>query len=137
MMLMASNGHFLGQIPHPMHKRSEIKAILLAGSTSMHSLPVRTTGQDFLHSCRHFLGLHLSELTMAILRDTVSDRCPGEPFHKWWAGCGGRWAVSGERLPCELVRHVAEVAVNAVLSASRTKGAEEETADEPGTVYTR
>lgn len=67
---------------------------------------------------------------MAILRDTVSDRCPGEPFHK-------RWAVSGERLPCELVRHVAEVAVNAVLSASRTKGAEEETADEPGTVYTR
>jgi hypothetical protein len=21
-------------------------------------LPVRTTGHDFLHSCRHFLGLH-------------------------------------------------------------------------------
>lgn len=54
MMLMASNGHFLGQIPHPMHSRSEMKAILESGVTSMHSLPVRTTGQDFLHSCRHF-----------------------------------------------------------------------------------
>lgn len=68
MMLMASNGHFLGQIPHPIHSRSEMKAILLVPSTSMQSFPVRTTGQDFLHSCRHFLGLHLSELTMAILR---------------------------------------------------------------------
>lgn len=29
-------------------------------------LPIRTTGQDFLHSWRHLLGLHLSELTMAI-----------------------------------------------------------------------
>ena len=28
--------------------------------------PVLTTGQLFLHSWRHFLGLHLSELTMAI-----------------------------------------------------------------------
>jgi len=24
-------------------------------------------GQDFLHSCRHLFGLHLSSLTMAIL----------------------------------------------------------------------
>jgi hypothetical protein len=54
MMLMASNGHFLGQIPHPMHRRSEMKAILEVLSTSMHSLPVRTTGHDFLHSCLHF-----------------------------------------------------------------------------------
>ncbi|EUC34020.1 hypothetical protein COCVIDRAFT_36844 [Bipolaris victoriae FI3] len=53
-MLMASKGHFLGQIPHPIHSRSEMKAILDDESTSMHSLPVRTTGQDFLHSCRHF-----------------------------------------------------------------------------------
>ena len=29
--------------------------------------PMRTTGHDRLHSCRHFLGLHLSVLTMAIL----------------------------------------------------------------------
>jgi hypothetical protein len=28
---------------------------------------MRTTGHDRLHSCRHFLGLHLSVLTMAIL----------------------------------------------------------------------
>ena len=53
-----------------------MKAILLEGSTSMQSLPVRTTGQDFLHSCRHFLGLHLSLLTMAILRRwSGQDRC--------------------------------------------------------------
>jgi hypothetical protein len=58
MMLMASKGHFLGQIPHPMHRRSEMKAILDSGVTSMHSLPVRTTGHDFLHSCLHFFGLH-------------------------------------------------------------------------------
>ncbi|PVH98765.1 hypothetical protein DM02DRAFT_530517 [Periconia macrospinosa] len=55
-MLMASKGHFLGQIPQPMHRRSEMKAILESGATSMHSLPVRTTGQDFLHSCLHFFG---------------------------------------------------------------------------------
>lgn len=36
-MLIASNGHFLGQIPHPMHSRSLMKAILLLGSTSIHS----------------------------------------------------------------------------------------------------
>ena len=57
MMLMASKGHFFGQMPQPMQRRSEMKAILLVGSTSMQSLPVRTTGHDFLHSCRHFLGL--------------------------------------------------------------------------------
>ena len=33
---------------------------------SMQSLPMRTTGQERLHSWRHFLGLHLSLLTMAI-----------------------------------------------------------------------
>ena len=60
-MLMASKGHFLGQMPQPMQRRSEMKAILLVGSTSMQSLPVRTTGQDFLHSWRHFLGLHLND----------------------------------------------------------------------------
>ena len=48
------NGHFFGQIPQPMHNCSEIKAILDSGETSMQSLPVLTTGHDFLHSCRHF-----------------------------------------------------------------------------------
>ena len=36
------------------------------------TLPILTTGQLFLHSCLHFLGLHLSELTMAI-RVNLSD----------------------------------------------------------------
>lgn len=53
-MLMALKGHFLGQMPQPIHSRSEMKAIFDSGATSMQSLPDRTTGQDFLHSCRHF-----------------------------------------------------------------------------------
>lgn len=53
-MWIAPNGHFFGQIPQPMHSRSEMYAILDSGVTSIQSLPVRTTGQDFLHSCRHF-----------------------------------------------------------------------------------
>jgi hypothetical protein len=55
------------QIPQPMQSVSEMAAILSVGDTSMQSLPILTTGQDFLHSCRHRLGLHLSELTIAIL----------------------------------------------------------------------
>ncbi len=31
------------------------------------SSPILTTGQDFLHSCLHFLGLQRSALTIAIL----------------------------------------------------------------------
>lgn len=56
----------LTQIPQPMHSSSDSEAILDSGLTSMHSLPIRTTGQDFLHSCLHRFGLHLSSLTMAI-----------------------------------------------------------------------
>ena len=78
MMEIASNGHFLTQIPQPIHNSSEMNAILEFGSTSIHNfpihrlfyllnkLPIRTTGHDFLHSCLHFLGLHLSVLTIAI-----------------------------------------------------------------------
>ena len=33
----------------------------------MQSFPILTTGQDFLHSCLHLLGLHLSVETIAIL----------------------------------------------------------------------
>lgn len=50
MMFMAANGHFFTQIPHPMHRRSDMNAIFESGVTSMQSLPVRTTGHDFLHS---------------------------------------------------------------------------------------
>lgn len=66
MMLMAPKGHFFTQMPHPIHSRSEMNAILDSGATSIQSFPVRTTGHDFLHSCRHFLGLHLSLETIAI-----------------------------------------------------------------------
>src|SRR6056297_611874 len=63
---MASNGHFFTQIPQPMHSSSDRYAILSLGPTSMQNLPIRTTGHDFLHSCRHFDGLHFSLFTMAI-----------------------------------------------------------------------
>ncbi|EGW34941.1 uncharacterized protein SPAPADRAFT_131559, partial [Spathaspora passalidarum NRRL Y-27907] len=66
-IVMASNGHFLTQIPQPIHKVSEMKAILDAGVTSIHNFPVLTTGQLFLHSCLHFFGLHSSVETIAIL----------------------------------------------------------------------
>jgi hypothetical protein len=60
MMLMAEKGHFLGQIPHPMQRLSEMKAIFDSGVTSMQSRPLRTTGHDFLHSCLHFCKLKLT-----------------------------------------------------------------------------
>ena len=60
------------QIPQPIQSLSEMKAILESEVTSIQSLPVLTTGQDFLHSCRHFFGLHLSLLTMAMLEVMIS-----------------------------------------------------------------
>ena len=67
MICIAEKGHFLTQIPHPMHSVSDMKAIFESGVTSIQSLPVRTTGHDFLHSCLHFFGLHLSVSIIAIL----------------------------------------------------------------------
>ena len=57
----------LTQIPQPIQSSSEMNAIFESVATSIHNLPIRTTGQDFLHSWRHFFGLHLSVLTIAIL----------------------------------------------------------------------
>ncbi len=44
---------------HPIHSSSLIQASFDVGDTSTHILPIFTTGHDFLHSCRHFFGLHL------------------------------------------------------------------------------
>ncbi|KAI8595866.1 hypothetical protein EDD21DRAFT_344118 [Dissophora ornata] len=64
---MAPKGQRFTQIPQPMQRSSEIKAILEVGETSIHILPMKPrVRHDFLHSCRHFFGLHLSLLTMAI-----------------------------------------------------------------------
>lgn len=46
-------------------------------------LPVLTTGQLFLHSWRHFFGLHLSLLTMAI-RVNRSDMLPQTLWLRRW-----------------------------------------------------
>lgn len=56
----------LTQIPQPIQSSSESVAIFESEATSMQSFPIRTTGQDFLHSCRQRFGLHLSVLTIAI-----------------------------------------------------------------------
>ncbi|PKC09049.1 hypothetical protein RhiirA5_290324, partial [Rhizophagus irregularis] len=64
-IIIAPNGHFLMQIPQPIHSSSEIKGKDF--KIQIKCLPILTTGHDFLHSCLHFFGLHLSELTMAIL----------------------------------------------------------------------
>lgn len=91
--------HTLTQIPQPMQSSSESFATFDVGVTSRHSLPVGdsgrrqgeapssalsnaiedapifTTGHDFLHSCLHFLGLHLSVETMA-MRVSFSSSLP-------------------------------------------------------------
>ena len=46
---------------HPIHSSSLIHASFDVGDTSTQSLPIFTPhpDTDFLHSCRHFFGLHL------------------------------------------------------------------------------
>jgi hypothetical protein len=65
----------------------------------MQSLPVRTTGQDFLHSWRHFFGLHLSELTIAILNHVSVDQGDVD-------NASSRCCERERRVPSQLVRHV-------------------------------
>ncbi|KAI8073371.1 hypothetical protein BC940DRAFT_232023 [Gongronella butleri] len=69
-MWIAPKGHFFTQIPQPMQSSSEMNAIFDVGSTSIQNLPknskIRGKKMNAYHSCRHFLGLHLSVLTMAI-----------------------------------------------------------------------
>ncbi|KAJ6484954.1 hypothetical protein DFH09DRAFT_949257, partial [Mycena vulgaris] len=63
---------FLTQIPQPMHRNSEMKAILSVDLTSMHNFPggrpitMGVFGRTFLHSCAHRFGLHRFASTMAI-----------------------------------------------------------------------
>jgi hypothetical protein len=64
---MALKGHFLTQLPQPRHKVSEMKQIVEVLDTSTHNFAILFTRQVFLHSCLHFLGLHLSGLMIAIL----------------------------------------------------------------------
>ena len=111
----------LTQMPQPMQSSSEIQAICEAGVASTHSLPTLTTGQNFLHSCRHFLGLHLcapqsqpcwqaglrrqgdahlSPLTMATL---VRDSSPSElPWLAFFLGAMAQrpGVLPGPALPC-------------------------------------
>ncbi|KAJ3782911.1 hypothetical protein GGU10DRAFT_274617, partial [Lentinula aff. detonsa] len=74
--------HFFTHIPQPIHRISEINAILSVGLTSMHNLPScckqrsqhveKTVSLTFLHSWAHRFGLHRLESTIAI-RVILSD----------------------------------------------------------------
>ncbi|KAF8960321.1 hypothetical protein BDZ97DRAFT_2037909, partial [Flammula alnicola] len=66
--------HFFTQIPQPMHRNSEMKAILSLDLTSIQSLPEETltSARTFLHSCAHRFGLQRLASTMAI-RVILSD----------------------------------------------------------------
>ncbi|KAI8972838.1 hypothetical protein BD414DRAFT_425434 [Trametes punicea] len=74
--------HFFTQIPHPIHKNSEMNAILSVGLTSIQSLPVMTTprARTFLHSCAHRLGLQRLASTMAtrVILSAMSTRYNGD-----------------------------------------------------------
>jgi hypothetical protein len=70
----AQNAHFLTQIPHPIHSSSEMNAFLSVGLTSIHSLPILTTGHPRLHSWRHFLGLHCARQLSSIISTVCSRR---------------------------------------------------------------
>ena len=67
------------QMPHPMHRSSEMYATFEVPDTSMHILPTFTTGHVFLHSCLHFFGLHRSAETMA-MRESESPASSGAFF---------------------------------------------------------
>ncbi|OSD05222.1 hypothetical protein PYCCODRAFT_1362679, partial [Trametes coccinea BRFM310] len=56
--------HFFTQIPHPIHRNSEMNAILSEGLTSIQSFP-GALPRTFLHSCAHRLGLQRLASTMA------------------------------------------------------------------------
>ena len=53
-MVIASNGHTLTQIPHPMQSCSEMTASFsLVSPRTMHSSPLMFTGQSLMHSSPH------------------------------------------------------------------------------------
>jgi len=70
-MLMALKGHFLTQMPHPLHNFSLIT--ILFSSKRIASTRLRTMGQNFMQSWLHFLGLHLSWLSTAMRVMIVRD----------------------------------------------------------------
>ncbi len=52
MILIASKGHLLTQMPQPMHSSSEMTGFSVSGLILMVSMiPERTGGQNLMHSC--------------------------------------------------------------------------------------
>ena len=59
-MVIASNGHTLTQIPHPLQMFSSICAFFISSFSMMQSAPDLLTGQYLMHSRPHFFGWHNS-----------------------------------------------------------------------------
>src|SRR5690349_11954166 len=90
MMRMASKGHLLTQMPHPMHSSSEMTGLPFSGSILMVSTtPERTGGQKRMHSCWHFFGWHRSARRVAI-RTRFPQAVRFQAFDGW-LGLAKRW----------------------------------------------
>jgi len=134
----------LTQMPQPIHSSSESQAILLPGFTSMHSLPapagelhgseqeyfgspILTTGQDFLHSCLHFLGRQRSA-EMTAMRVSRSSLCPSSLPVRTRLPFGGMAATrrparrgGGQTKRCDLLAQFSD-SPRARARAARTSG---------------
>ncbi|KAJ3932380.1 MAG: hypothetical protein NXY57DRAFT_894300 [Lentinula lateritia] len=77
-MYCINKTYFFTHIPQPIHRISEINAILSVGLTSMHNFPgtfstyLKNFSFTFLHSWAHLFGLHRLASTIAI-RVILSD----------------------------------------------------------------
>lgn len=69
-MLIALKGHFLIQIPQPVHKFSVISTNLPLGFNTIVLSPVLTLGQYLIHGFSPN-GLHLSGLQRSLLRTAI------------------------------------------------------------------
>ena len=67
-IVMASNGHTLTQMPHPLQMSSSMRAFFVPSSSSvMQSAPDLLTGQYFMHSSPHLRGWQRSVSRTATL----------------------------------------------------------------------
>ena len=66
-IVIASNGHTLTHIPHPLQISSSIWAFFDSSLIVTHSAPDLFTGQYFMHSNPHFCGWHRSWSNTATL----------------------------------------------------------------------
>jgi len=69
-MLIALNGHFFIQMPHPVQRLSVISTDFPVELNTIVSSPVLTLGQYFIHGFSPY-GLHLSGLQRSLLSTAI------------------------------------------------------------------